>query len=75
MEIPKYITEMSDKEFLKSLDDYGNYWVYIHEAAKRIRRLKQDLAQQQDAANVKGWCLECDAEIYTDDANLPAMWP
>lgn len=40
MNIPKYITEMSLDELLEELDGYGDGWYYIHEAAKRIRKLR-----------------------------------
>ena len=48
MKIPQYIAEMSDEEFLESLDDYGVGWVYIHEAAKRIRDLKSRLEGEEE---------------------------
>ena len=49
--IPDYISNMSDERFLECLDDYGDAWHYCHEAAKRIRKLKLKLAQQQDLAD------------------------
>ena len=37
IKIPQYLSKMSNQEFLEALDDFGDGWVYIHEAAKRIR--------------------------------------
>ena len=47
--VPEYYSEMSDKTFLKLLDEYGDAHYCIHEAARRIRKLKQDLTQQKDS--------------------------
>ena len=43
MKTPTHITEMSDDYFLEQLDDYGDGWSYIHEAARRIRLLHEQL--------------------------------
>ena len=59
MSIPEFITKMSDEEFLESLDDSGEGWHYMHEAAKRIRRLKSELAQPEDSANPVIECWFC----------------
>ena len=48
MEIPKYITEMDHNEFLECLDDFGDGYYWIHEAAKRIRKFKEVVKKQNE---------------------------
>ena len=50
MKIPEYISEMSMDEFLEALDDFGDGHHYIHEAARRIKKLQKDLEYFRDIA-------------------------
>ena len=45
MKIPQYVCDMPLDEFLESLDDYGDGHYYSHEAAKRLRDLREALLE------------------------------
>lgn len=68
MKIPNYIEEMDDKEFLEALDDFGDGHHYIHEAAKRIRRLKEIVRHPSNKSTHTGrYCADCGELIGPND--------
>ena len=46
-----YLTDMEMDEFLEQLDDFRNGYYYIHEAAKRIRQLQEEVRQSEHPAD------------------------
>ena len=66
LEWKKKLSELPHEEFLEGLDDWGDGWYYIHEAARRIRELLKIVESPTPTASSERsmrFCPECHGQI------------